>query len=377
MTRAMAVLGFAMWVSTVLWVSTARAQTDTFSIQDGPAHGPDWLAIGGHGELRLGEDRVRGVTNPEWFSVSRVNGFVHFTPSSHWRMALEGTFDHPTDHFVMERIEAGFRSAPSLEIHGGIFPLPLGRVNLSHDSPRSEFTELSLVATQLIGVPNAMPGLGLKGTAHEGSLAYEVDLVTGFSDGLITESSGGTRLPMGRSNYGDGNGWPALTGRLSLHPNDKTEWGLGGLTGPYNDTQVGSVAVDETRWVHLFVLDGRTSWAGMRLAGEAGVAIIDVPPSLQGLYAQDQWGASIEASRILFDPIFTKHTSLSFALRADAVDLDRAQDGDSRERVSASLNIHRQPTSVMRFGWYYELARDRFANNTPKAGLTFTAATYF
>ena len=107
------------------------------------------------------------------------------------------------------------------------------------------------------------------------------------------------------------------------------------------------------------------------------VSWVDVPPSLQGLYAQNQWGMSLEASHVLFDPIFSKHTSLSFALRADAVDFDRAQDGDSRQRVSVSLNVHRQPTSVVRFGWYYELARDRFANDTPKAGLTFTAATYF
>jgi hypothetical protein len=360
-----------------LCASPAWAGNDPFSIQDGPAHGPDWLALGGHGELRLGEDRVRGVTDPEWFSVSRVNGFIHFTPSNRWRMAVEGTWDHPTDHFMMERIEAGFRKNAALEIHGGVFPLPLGRVNLSHDSPQNQFTELSLVATQIIGVPNAMPGIGVKGTAHQGHLVYEADIVTGYSDGLITESSGGTRLPMGRANFGDGNGWPAVTGRLSLHPSAQTEWGFGAVTGPYNDTEVGTTQVDETRWVHMFVLDGQTHWGGMRWAGEATMAIIDVPPSLQGLYAQNQWGASIEASRVLLDRMFTEHTSLSCALRADAVDLDRDQDGDSRQRVSASLNIHHAPRSIVRFGWYYELARDRFANDTPKAGLTFTAATYF
>jgi len=361
----------------MLCAGNARAGSDPFSIQNGPAHGPDWLAVGGHGELRLAEDRVRGVTNPEWFSVSRVNGFIHFTPSTRWRMALEGTWDHPTDHFMMERIEAGFRSNSALEIHAGVFPVPLGRVNLSHDSPENEFTELSLVATQIIGVPNAMPGIGAKGTAQDGHLVYEADVVTGYSDGLITESSGGTRLPMGRANFGDGNGWPALTGRLSLHPSDKTEWGFAGITGPYNDTQVGTTEVDEKRWVHIFVLDGQTMWAGMRWSGEAAVGIIDVPPSLQGLYAENQWGASIEASRVLLDRMFTHRTSLSCALRADAVDFDRDQDGDSRQRVSASMNIHHAPRSVVRLGWYYELARDRFANDTPKAGLTFTAATYF
>ena len=369
------------WV--IVWMlvlcPAGGAEADPFSIQDGPAHGPEWLSAGGHGELRLGEDRVRGVTDPEWFSVSRVNGFAYLTLSTRWRTALEGTWDHPTDDFMMERIELGFRAKETMELHAGVFPLPLGRANLSHDAPQNEFTELSLVATQLVGVPNAMPGIGMKGTREGGSLVYELDIVTGYSDGLITEAEGGTRLPMGRSNFGDGNGWPALTGRLGVHRSPDTEWGVSGITGPYNDTQVDNVEVDERRWVHLIVADGKTAWSGFSLAAEAAVAIIDVPPSLEGLYAEDQWGASIEASRVLLDPIFPswKHTSLVVALRGDAVDLDRNHDGDSRQRVSASLNVRRKPWSVVRFGWYYEVARDRFANPTPGAGLTLTASTYF
>ena len=32
---------------------------------------------------------------------------------------------------------------------------------------------------------------------------------------------------------------------------------------------------------------------------------------------------------------------------------------------------------MTRFGWYYEIRRDRFNNATHLAGLTFTAASYF
>jgi hypothetical protein len=59
------------------------------------------------------------------------------------------------------------------------------------------------------------------------------------------------------------------------------------------------------------------------------------------------------------------------------VDFDRSIQGDSRARLSASLNLHSRPLAVTRFGWYYEIKRDRFNNSTPFAGLTFTAATYF
>jgi hypothetical protein len=72
-----------------------------------------------------------------------------------------------------------------------------------------------------------------------------------------------------------------------------------------------------------------------------------------------------------------RNTSLTAAIRADAVDFDRAIPGDSRHRLSASLNLRRLPIAVARLGWYYEIQHDRFNNDTPMAGLTFTAASYF
>ncbi|MEK7348524.1 MAG: hypothetical protein AABZ94_06600 [Candidatus Eisenbacteria bacterium] len=351
-------------------------------LPESPMHGnPEVISWGGHGELRLGHDRVRGTSDPEWFSVGRMNGFARARLAARWRLAGEGTWDRATDDFVLERVELTYRWKRTLHAHGGIFPVPLGRTNLSHDAPRNDFAEHSLVATQLVGVPNAMLGLGVRGATGGGKrpMTYEVDLVTGFSDGLIVDSPGGTRLPIGRNNYGDNNGLPSVVGRIEFHPSRDSEWGIAAESGPYNQTEIGGVTVDGRRWVHLIVADGATDFAGLRLAAETGIAFVDVPPGLLGLYAEDQWGASVEASRTLWDPLFGswRQSALRVAVRADAVDLDRGLQGDSRHRVSASLNIHHRPRAVARFGWYYELQRDRFDNETPIAGLTFTAAAYF
>jgi hypothetical protein len=184
---------------------------------------------------------------------------------------------------------------------------------------------------------------------------------------------------MGRNNYGDNNGVPALVGRLAFHPGKGSEWGLAAESGPYNETKLNGVTVDGRRWAHLVVADGATNVAGFALASEAGVAFVDVPPGLVGLYAEDQWGASLEAVRTLSEPLLGKwrNSALTAGLRADAVDFDRGLAGDSRHRISASLNVHRRPYAVARLGWYYEIQRDRFNNETPKAGVTFTAASYF
>jgi len=348
-----------------------------------PYHGrEDGIAWGGHGDLRLGYDRVRGVANPEWFSVERVNGFFEARLHPRILIAAQGAYDRETDDFVFERAELGIRARDSWEVHGGIFLAPLGRTNLEHDAPRQEFGDRSLVATQLIGVPYAEVGAGVRGGARSGAgcpVSYELDVVTGYDDGLVMDSPGGTRLPRGRNNYGDKNAIPALAGRVALHPSARTELGLAAQSGQYNATRVGGVSVDRPRYVHLVVADAGTEVAGFRVWSEAALALIDVPPGLKPLFADRQWGGSVELARTLREPVFRawKSTSLTAALRADAVDLDRAIPGDSRNRLSASLNLRRLPFAVGRFGWYYEVLRDRFNNGTPSAGLTLTVASYF
>ena len=348
-----------------------------------PYHGdPGGLAFGGHGELRFAEDREDGVSNPDWFSVGRVNGFVLARLSPRIDAAGQACWDRGADDFVLERMELGVRVRRSMQAHAGIFLVPLGRTNLWQDAPDYDFAERSLVATQLIGVPHAQLGIGARTAPRAGTpprLSWEADLVTGYDDGIITDSPGGTRVPRGRNNYGDKNRIPSLAWRVALHARSGAEVGLAAQSGQYNSTEVNGVRVDDPRWVHVVVLDGSTTYKGFRLFSEAAYAAIDVPPGLEALFAERQCGGSLEVVRTLFDPLFRgwRGSCVTAGLRADAVDFDRSVQGDSRSRLSASLNLRSRPLAVTRFGWYYEIRRDRFNNATRLAGLTLTAATYF
>ncbi len=340
------------------------------------------IAWGGQGELRFAEDRVRGVTDPEWFSVGRVGGFLSVRVSSRIHVLGEGAWDQGTNDFSMEQLEVRALVRRDLQLHAGVFLVPLGRTNLTHEAPVYEFAERSLPATQIIGVPNPQLGVGVRGIMGKiggWPLSWEADAVTGYDDGLIMDAVGGTRVPAGRNNYGDNNGVPALVGRLALHPSTATELGLAAQSGRYNETVLGGITVDNPRYVHVVVADGTGSLGGFGLFSEAAIAIVDVPPGLGTIFAERQWGASVEVTRKLFEPIRKSwgRTRLTAALRVDAVDFDRAILGDSRSRLSTSLNFHRLPIGVVRLGWYYELARDRFNNETPKAGVTVTTAAYF
>ena len=358
-------------------------QDNPWNDRAGAYHGDlDRLAWGAQGELRFAGDRVRGVTDPEWFSVGRVGGFLSLHPVKQIELLGEGAWDQGTNDFSMEQLEARLLVGKSLQLHGGIFLVPLGRTNLSHEAPIYEFAERSLPATQIVGVPNPQAGLGVRGMMgkiHGWPLSWEADAVTGYNDGLIMDAAGGTRVPAGRNNYGDNNGVPAVVGRLALHPSPSGEIGIAAQSGQYNQTVLDGVTVDNPRYVHVMVADYTGTLGGFGLFSEGAMAIIDVPPGLETIYAERQWGASLELTRRLLEPVRANwyRTKLSGGLRLDAVDLDRAIQGDSRSRISASLNFHRVPIGVVRLGWYYELARDRFNNPTPKAGLTVTTAAYF
>ncbi len=350
---------------------------------DGPYHGkPNGLAYGGNIELRFAEDRVRGVSNPEWFSVGSVGGFFVAQIHPRVRFAWEGAWDRGADDFSMESAYLDFQLRGPTHMHAGIFLAPLGITNLRHEAPLDEFEEHSFVATQIIGVPNAELGVGIYGSRRTGrgaTMTYEIDVVTGYNDGLVMDSPGGTRIASGRSNYGDNNGAPALAARIAYLPSPTTEIGLAAQSGKYNETEVGGVTVDQSRYVHVVVADGVTMLAGFRVLGEAAVAMIDVPPGLGTLFAERQWGASIQADRVMLRPFVRswRTSSLTAAIRADAVDLDRAVLGDSRSRLSMSLNLRPRAASVLRLGWYYEVERDRFNNPKPMAGVTVGVGSYF
>lgn len=340
------------------------------------------LAWGGQGELRFAEDRVHGVTDPEWFSVGRVGGFLSVRLNSKIEFLGEGAWDQGPEDFSMEQLNVRALIRRDLNLHAGVFLVPLGRTNLTHDAPLYEFAERSLPATQLIGVPNAQLGAGVRGEIASIAgwpLSWEADVVTGYDDGLIMDAAGGTRVPQGRNNYGDNNGVPAFVGRLSLHPAGGSEIGFAAESGRYNQTVLAGVQVDIPRYVHVLVVDATGSLAGFGLFSEAAMAIVDVPPGLGTIFAERQWGASVEVTRPLLEPMMKSwsRTRLTGALRVDAVDFDRAIPGDSRSRLSTSLNFHRLPIGGVRLGWYYELARDRFNSETPKAGVTLTTAAYF
>ena len=339
-------------------------------------------AIGGYAEAHARYERVDGLRERAGFEAKRFNLFSATTVSDFVRIAAELEFEEGGHEIKVEYAAIDLRINRALALRGGMLLAPLGRFNLSHDSPLNEFTDRPLVSTEILGVALSEPGIGILGSVPVGKTArstYELYATNGFHSGLIDNSPEGTRIPLGRGNFEDENGAPSIVGRVTFSPSHKHEIGLSVHHGAYNVFNSGGTAIDERRDLTIGVLDAETQLAGVELRGEAAVAAIDVPASLTGIYASRQRGFYAEAVRSFGRGWIRTMPLSSFAVkaRADYVDFDSQLVGQSTAQVTAGVNFRPTDDSVLKLDYVRGRGRDRFNNLAEHAFLLFSLATYF
>jgi hypothetical protein len=150
-------------------------------------------------------------------------------------------------------------------------------------------------------------------------------------------------------------------------------------TGPYNVFQQDGEQIDDKRNLTIWALDLEADFLGIRWEGEGGQAHIDVPASLQGIYAQQQQGFYFQG---MWDFgrqwIGTMPKSFfSAGARVDVLDLDTDIPGDDVRKVSLGFNFRPTGETVFKFNYVRGRARDRFNNPSNFADFLFSVATYF
>lgn len=339
-------------------------------------------AFGGYAEAHARYQRVDGAQDESGFVAKRFNLFASARVSDVVRLASELEFEEGGHEVKLEFAAIDLRIHPAFAVRGGMILSPIGRFNLSHDSPLNEFTDRPLVATDLIGVALSEPGFGVLGqvrTGARGRVTYEAYATNGYHDGLITAAEDGTRVPLGRGNFEDNNGSPALVGRVAWGPSPSLEVGVSAHRGAYNRFEADGLEIDERRTLTLTALDFDWTVRDVRLQGEAAVAAVQVPPGLHGIYATRQQGAYLEAIREFGRGLVRTLPASAFAakLRWDGVDFDAATPGDSHVQVSAGLNFRPTRESVVKLDYVRGRVRDEFNNASERAAVLFSFATYF
>jgi hypothetical protein len=339
-------------------------------------------AVGGYAEAHARYQRVEGLKEEAGFEAKRFNLFTSTRVSDFVRLAAELEFEDGGQEIKLEFAAIDVLIHPALALRGGMVLSPLGKFNLSHDSPLNEFTDRPLVSTEILGVALSEPGFGVfgqVGVGRGGRLTYEVYGTNGFHDGLITDSEEGTRIPLGRGNFEDNNGSPAVVGRVAWSPALDYELGISAHHGPYNIFNEEGTQIDERRDLSIFVVDFEASVFGVRLSGEGALATIDVPASLSGIYAARQHGVYVEGVREFGRGWVRTMPSSSFALktRFDYVDFDSQLAGQTAGQVTVGLNFRPTQDTALKLDYVRGRGRDRFNNLAEHAFLLASVATYF
>ncbi|MGH7638666.1 MAG: hypothetical protein ACREOK_13545, partial [Gemmatimonadaceae bacterium] len=312
-------------------------------------------AIGGYAEAHARWEEVEGLRDEAGFEAKRFNLFTSTRVSDFVRIGAELEVEDGGQEIKLEYAAIDLLFSPTFALRGGMILSPLGKFNLAHDSPLNEFTDRPLVSTELIGVALSEPGFGALGQFGRGSarVTYEVYATNGFHSGLIDDSEAGTRIPLGRGNFEDNNGSPAVVGRLAWSPGLDHEIGVSAHHGAYNVFNLEGTRIDERRDVTISVIDAETRLFGTTIAGEAALARVDVSPGLVGIYASRQHGWYVEAVHQLWQGLVRTMPQSSFALKArwDYVKFDADIPGESAGQVTIGANFRPTRESALKFDY--------------------------
>ena len=340
------------------------------------------VAIGGYAEAHARYMREDGATAEAGFLAKRMNLFLATRVSDLVRFGAEIEIEEGGEEILLEYAAVDLAFHPALTLRGGMILSPIGRFNLTHDSPRNEFTDRPLLATELIGVALSEPGFGVFGSVpvgRSGRVTYEAYGVNGYGDGVLVGAGDGTRIPAGKANFEDNNNRPSFVGRVTGSPSDLLEVGVSMHRGRYNESDAEGLELDDPRSLTIAALDLDAEVAGLRVTAEGARATIDVPPSLEGLFATSQWGVTLDVVRD-FGRGWVRTAPSSFfsaGVRLEVLDLDADLEGDAIRQVTLGLNFRPTAESVLKLNYVRGRSWDRFNNLADHAGFQASLATYF
>lgn len=339
-------------------------------------------AVGGYMEAVWKFERAEGVTEEVSFEARRFNLFLFSRVSDRTRLFAEFEFEHGTEEIVIEFAALDFEFHPAVVFRGGIVLSPLGKFNLTHDSPLNELTDRPLVSTHIIPAALSEAGMGLYGSffpSLQSRLTYELYAVNGFHDGVLLAGEG-TRVRQGRGDVGeDNNPAPSFVGRVGYSPLAALEFGFSMHSGPYNRYKVDEFFVDERRNLSILAFDWEWNAGDVDLVGEYAHASVDVPHSLKGLFAERQQGIYSQVNYRVGMGLFPLLPQSYFTVvgRFELVDFDTDIGGDAQQRLSMGMNFRPTSDTVFKVDYHYDWHWSRVNVVERGAGVNFSVASYF
>jgi hypothetical protein len=332
---------------------------------------------------------------PEGFSMEfrRFNIFLYSTIAKKIKFFSELEFEHGTEEISLETAILDFEIHPLLNLRTGIIVAPIGAFNQNHDSPKWEFVERPLVATEIIPSTLSDVGFGLHGKWYSQKIvmSYDAYLVNGLRDEIILNDQGRTFLQAGKNPEmfaEDNNGVPMFTGKYSVRHRKIGELGFSYYGGAYNTFKIERIKVDKKRNISIYAIDFNTKIGRVNINSEFAFDKIDVPNTASQNFGSKQWGGYAEAvCPVIKGKILTfENATLNLNVRLEAIDYNKGgkfiesnqEIGDEVKAIVPGISLRFSPNTVIRANYRYHWITDVFGNPpVRKAGFQFGFASYF
>ena len=352
-------------------------------------------AIGGYVDLEFRNnltDRTRA------FDQRRMVPFIFAEVTDRLHFGTEIEFEHGpalensdgkaegSGEIKIEFATLDYRLTEALNLRGGVLLSPLGRFNLTHDSPLNELTDRPLVAQQVIPSTLSEAGFGAFGTLYpteRSLLSYEAYAVNGFDAALGDPEDG--RLPIRDANgkRGDVANAPInFVGRLAFSPFLGLELGASTHVGPYGGYGDERPATS-SRNASIWAFDATLNHGPVDLLGEYARLHVSLDndlvsrrtaPGREGFYLQ----GNLHFGQGWLTPSAT--SAFTAVTRYDFVNYQLGGGTTDRQRAwTVGLNWRPVPDAVLkgdfRWDWTTTVAGPAYGPSTKRLALSM--ATYF
>ena len=363
--------------------------------------GESMIKLGGYFDLEF-RDMQDGEPT---FRFHRLVPLIEARISNRIRFQTEIEIEDGSE-VAVEFAHLDYRLMRSLQFRGGIVLLPLGRLNLVHDSPIQQFTDRPLISRKVIPTTLRDAGFGFTGEFPEifgegtDLMTYELYMISGYrgekkdGSGYLIDRKNGLR-PARTSNsgnnvggykaYENSNGEFTFQGRLALK-GAGYEVGVSGYYGAWDnkgDLSLGQAVLD-LEWSPGAIASLQDSWmSDFTVLFEGAMSDIDrdaaaiaggVPGSANGFYTQIEYHLGVpEGWTKGQDPVVTSGGGFNLLYRYGQVDLD----GGKFDRHTFGFNFRpNSDRTVFKFEYQWN---GEGGSTAEKANNGFVAsiATYF
>ncbi|MDX1577502.1 MAG: hypothetical protein R3266_03415, partial [Gemmatimonadota bacterium] len=154
---------------------------------------------------------------------------------------------------------------------------------------------------------------------------------------------------------------------------------LSGLHGQYNVSTLDGETIADARTATVWAVDWEIDREFVRISGEAALADVELPPSLEGLLASGQWGGYSDVVGPFGQGWIgtMPRSSVEAKARIEFLNFDRDLDGDDAFRLSLGVSFRPTANTAFKLDYFTGRSHDRFDNPAEQAGILFSAATYF